>query len=471
MKNLFKYIVLSFSLLSVATACNEDIIETTPQQSVTPEIALANATRAQALVYSIYRRMHEFGYYGQTMNIAGDILADNLVIGNNTGRYVGQTVNAVGAHVDLWGRYPAINECNILLSVIDGLEGTQALKDQLKGEAFFLRALMYHDMSKVYGYEPGREVNGWNRSVVLRTTPTTQVSDADFRSRATNTEMYTQIEQDLLAAIGLLPEESGVAAAQRYYRASKAAARAILARVYLYQGRYADAATMADLALGSTSRTVVSAANFAGSWSTIPHPESIFELEIRQVDWSTVDGVNNGMASVANTGSAPNAQLAVGGSAELIAAHEAGDVRLNIWQPAVGGIYPCRKWAGEKGQFLENIPVMRVSELRLIAAEAKARSGNEPGARTDLNAVRSNRGLADNNDAGQALIDAILAEKRIEMAGEGHRFFDLKRLGLNIPKPASTNQPALAYTDFRVIGILPIAQIQLNPQLEQNPNY
>lgn len=469
-----KYYIYSILLASLVFSCSEDIIDIDPETSVTKNIALQKVAGIDAVVRSAYNRMHDFNYYGQVQMLAPEALADNLVIANNTGRYTGHVVNAVGTHVSIWGRYSTINDCNLAIKYVDAAEGDQALKDQYKGEAYFLRAFVYHDLVKTYGYEPGKEVSGWNEGVILRTEPTETVSNADLRARATVEEVYTQIESDLQTAIGLLPAESAQATANKGFRASKAAAKALLARVYLFWGKPGEANTYATQALAETSKSIVPAASYVASWAQTQHPESIFESEIRSADWGTTDGVNNSLASITNaapTGiAAGSSQFAVAGSKELIDAIEPGDVRADVWVENAGR-WECKKWLGEKGDYLENIPLIRVSEVVLIAAEARALSGDEGGAQTILNALRSNRGLTDTFLTGQALLDLILNERRVELAFEGHRWYDLKRLEKDIVKPASLNTNTVPYSDYRMLAPLPSNEVTLNKLLQQNPKY
>ncbi len=450
----------------------EDQIEVLPKDQITPEIALADLDGYESLLFSVYRRMHDFGYYGQTMLLDPEALADNLVIVNNTGRYTGEIVNSVGAHVDTWGRYTAINEANIVINGVPTLEeGAEADKNRVVGEALALRALMYHDMAKTYGYEPGREVGGFNLAVILRTTPTQALSDADFRERSTNVEVYSQIEQDLLQAISFLPAESSTATFP--LRLSSTAAKALLARVYLYWGRYADAANYADQVINETGVDLLTGDDYLAAWGTEPHGESIFELDISLVDWSTVDGVNNSMNSVTAQHDADydltNGQFAVGGSQDLIDAIPAGDIRADLWVDFEGN-WENLKWRGELGDYRENIPLIRISEVYLIAAEGYARSGNDNLANARLNTLRDARGLDDVSFSGETLREQIMLDRRIELAFEGHRWFDLKRLGMDIPKPQNT-VTLLPYTDFRILSQVPIGEVILNDLLVQNPEY
>ena len=484
MKNYIKILALGSAL---AFSSCEDLLDTDPKQSLTPATAFANATGYESLIFATYAKLRSFGYYGQTMNIAPEIMADNLRIIANTGRYIGQEANADRSHINLWdfnninnfrGVYSGINEANIVLSEIDEIPGDQALKDRLKGEAHFLRALFYFDLARVYGYEPGKEVNGWNQSVVIRTEPVVSFSGADLKTRSTNREVYDLIQADLQTSIGLLPVAAKGTA--NVYRASKAAAEALLARVYLYDSKFAEAAAMATQAMATSGLAIdgtglLTPANYVTAFSTYPNPESLFEIEIRSVDWSTVDGVNNSMASLtANV--LPSAQFILTVSSELYTSYETGDIRKAAWTEttrsgATGVVYRSNKWLGTKGDFLQNIPILRGAELYLIRAEARFRTGDEPGARADLNGLRSKRGLGavDGGLAGASLFAQILKERRVELVLEGHRWFDLKRNGLPISKAGFFE--AVPYADYRLLAPIPQDQLTLNTALQNNPGY
>ena len=475
MKNYIKIIALG-SVLSLASC--SDLLDTEPRQSLTPGTAFADVNGYESLLAAAYGGARGFGNYGQTLMIAPEIMADNLRIIANTGRYIGQELNADRAHMNVWGNYGSINQANIILAEIDEVEGDATRKNRIKGEAYFLRALYYFDLAKIYGYEPGKEVNGWNSSVIIRTTPTLSFSDADFKARSTNREVYDLIQSDLNTAISLLPVAAKGTAG--IYRVTKGAAEALLARVYLYDSKFSEAAAMASQAmatfgLANDGTGLATPANYVSSFSTYPNPESLFEVEIRSVDWSTVDGVNNSMCTLtANVFS--SAQFIVTASNELLAAYETGDVRKDTWVAttrtgASGTVYRSAKWLGTKGDFLENLPILRAAELYLIRAEAKYRTSDAAGARADLNALRSKRGLAavDATLAGNDLFDQILKERRLEFALEGHRWFDLKRNGLTISKTGTIE--AVPYSDYRLLAPLPQDQIQLNELLVDNPGY
>jgi len=490
MKMKIRNIAITGLLVLAFNACD---IETVDKSALSPIQALNTAAGVQSALLSAYRIAHEFPMYGQQANLHGDAFADNIEIVNRTGRYEQEWVNGIGVFANRWATaYRGINDTNYVLEYLPQLElakvpsstnvTSQQVLDHLRGEALFIRSLYYMELLRVYSYEPGREVNGFTLGVILRDAPTEVVSDADKRERSTNLASYQFVEKDLLEAINLLLPASGIGAnwptalgANTFpFRATKGAAHALISRLYLYWGKYPEADTNATTALTLVPTAApVAAASYVASWSATTHPESMFELEIRSTDWSGVDGPNNSMNSI-TTNMVSGSQYVMAASAELMAAHEVGDVRLGLYvnTPATLNKPQSRKWPGEKGAFLENIPVIRRSEMYLIQAESRARqTTNDAGAQTAVNSIRTNRGLAATTSTGSALINLIMNERRVEFAFEGHRFFDLKRLGLDIPKPVAAGVPTLPSSDFRMLQQFPNDQVLLNPSMAQNPGY
>jgi hypothetical protein len=477
MKNIYKSIKISVVAgLLLATACS-DRLEILDPDTLPPEVALASFSGYQSLMLSGYNRINDFTWYGQQGMIHPEIMADNVDFANRTGRYESEYVNAVRAHMGRWDRWGGINDANIIYNRVDNVEdGTAGEKNGLKGEALFIRALNYHELAKVYGYEPGKESSGFNLTVPLKIQPTEGVSDAFVpQTRVANSELYSQLVSDLTESASLL---SSNPAGSFPYRASAASAYALLSRVQLYKGDYAAAAAAAQQAISaatSLGTALTSGENYMNSWAAAPHPESIFESEIRTADWNSVDGVNNSLHSL-TMNTTPSAQFILVGSPELISAIESedGDIRRGLWVDAAGipaGSQMCTKWRGEAGDFRENVPVIRISEMYLTAAEGLARSNNDSGARTIYNQFREARGLAATSASGQALINLIMKDRRVEFAMEGHRWFDLKRLGMDITKTAASAQPTLAYSDFRLLSFLPESELNLDDALTQNPGY
>jgi hypothetical protein len=417
------------------------------------------------------------------MMLAPDVMADNLrQTTPNSNRYTFFQNNTAG--LGIWGSaYATINEVNFIIQGIDQANTTEVEKKQIKGEAHFLRALAYFDLARIYGYEPGKEVAGMNKATIIRLTPTSNRSDADFKARSTNVEQYAQIEADLRIAIENLAAPTGTAV----YRGNKAAAEALMARVSLYQSKWQQALDFAKAALATRSLSTVSGggvtatsvgtsglvtrANYLAAFKTQPNPESLFELRYIQATESL--GSNESLHSLTTT-------LTTGAwgdlvpTTELYNLYEANDVRKTVYYapatPKEVGIVYSQKYSGTSGAFTDNIPIIRVSELYLIKAEAEAELNNLANGLLDLNALRLRAGatpVVATTKAG--LIEAIMTERRLELAIEGHRFFDLKRRGMSIDKQDPT--PSVDYTNFRVLSAIPIAEVNLNPLLEQNPGY
>jgi len=156
--------------------------------------------------------------------------------------------------------------------------------------------------------------------------------------------------------------------------------------------------------------------------------------------------------------------------------YPSGDIRLSLLKTAtVSGIQLqfLDKWNANKGNFAQNLPVIRLAELHLIRAEARAEQNNIAGGLAELNALRAARGVpAATATNRQELINAIMLERRLELAYEGHRFYDQKRRGMDIQRPSAIGANAtVPYTDFRILAQWPTAQVNLNPLLQQNPGY
>ncbi|MCH8557165.1 MAG: RagB/SusD family nutrient uptake outer membrane protein [Balneolia bacterium] len=489
---MFKKIAITaaLSLGALSFYACDSLLDTEPRQSVSPEVALQNLAGVRGIAASAYNRLLSTAAYTNTRIAAPEVLADNGVqnpSGSPSGRYVQEAQNAIGTGVGGWGTYFAmINDANYIIDGVDALDGPQVDKDRFRGEMLFLRALAYHDLAKSYGYEPGREINNWNLAVTLRVEPTRGTTDADTpRPRNTNLEVYEQIERDLLLAVDLL----GSAGGNDRFQATEGAAKALLARVYLYWGRWADAAEWAQEAMDTPGVSLATPAQVPGLFATTDSPglESFFEVRVTSVDFG--GAVNNSLSALFT----PAQWFDVVPSVELKALYEEGDARFNSFVDEDGdeqltGWYSNRQANGNltqihsikfnqtvegPGSFIDNTPVLRYGEMLITRAEALARNDQFGPALTELNRLRVNRGLGELSGlTGQALIDEIMDERRRELAFEGHRWFDLKRLNQQLNKPAESGFFDLLADDFRWLSPVPTGQVTAaNGVIQQNPGY
>jgi len=400
---------------------------------------------------------------------------------------------------DLWQvSYEGINRANYLHQYkeknLAGQTVNFAGKEALYGEVYFLRAYFYFTLVKMFGDVP------------LFTDRRLTLSDSRKLKRADKTEVYKQIEQDLTAAIAVLP-----AVQSEKGRVTKYAAQALLGKVYLYQNKYTEAASMLENVITSNAFTLVSDFGAIFLQSGENGPESVFEIQYSNgqgtYDWNHVTrGQGNfavqqcGIRGLNGAGSMP---YAPGWSTNLPTqnltnAFEAGDQRKAVTildieaykaaNPSFNITYqvaPYRntglynqKYLPHKGEtsgqvelnYLNNYRTIRYADVLLMAAEAnnKATTTNDVKARTYLNLVRRRAfgdQLHDITAGSSALYDAILNERRLELAMEGERFFDLVRTGR-----ASTVLGPLGFVTGKH-ELFPIPQTEVDGGLSQNDRY
>jgi hypothetical protein len=460
--------------------------EAEPTGSIPSSQAFTQITGFRSALAQVYDGLQSVGQYGQLFMLYPEALADNSNFIQGANRYNAPTQNQSGAHLTPYGSYGAINLANNIITKIQGFEdftapNKQAVRDEIRGQALFLRALNYFDLVRCYAYEPGREVNGFTKGVILRTQPTESPEDADFRSRAPNTEVYQQVVSDLETAIPLL---EGTDLGKN--RANAAAAYALLARVQVYRENWSaaeQAATNAiDAAQGLGAR-MMTPSDYPDTWFAETLPGSLFELRMNPNNDGAATNSNESLASLSYAERAADESSDAGfrtfnfqviPSEDLLQTYPSGDVRRTIVDTLSSGTPVLAKYNQTLGSFADRIPIIRLAEVYFLRAEARAEQGDDAGARSDLNVIRTNRGIGEvgSGVSGQALIDSILVERRRELVYEGHRFFTLKRRTRDIPKPQS-NVPfdVLQYEDFRVLAPLPSGEVASNPELEQNPGY
>ncbi len=456
--------------LFLITNC-DGLLDTQPSDAVDPEVAQENIEGVEAILTSVYNRLQSEWRFGREITLGPDVLADNTDQHPTTsGRYDGLAVNSQGSHVTFWNTaYSTINEANFVIAGSQEIEDVpQDTRDRLRGEGLFQRGHAYFDLARTYGYEPNREVNGFTESAILRTEPTRDLSDADLRARSSNTEIYDQVIADLEEAADLLSaDDRGV------YFANYAAANALLARAHLYLENWQDAIDHADIALEATNAELLdSEADFIENPfdQSPPNAESIYELNIDPVEESL--GSNDGLCPYTN----PRHWHDVTPSQNLLDIFDEDDYRNHLFGVAEGDSNPSpfntytRKWNCSTGNVDDNVPLVRVPELYLIKAEAYTELNQITQALDNLETLQTARGLDPFVSADQdEIIEEIMVERRRELNFEGHRFYDLKRRAMDIPKQQGAT--TVPYDDFRILSELPSSEVDNNPELNQNPGY
>lgn len=436
----------------------------------------------------------------------GDMITDNSVSGGEGASDVQSlqdidnfTHNPVNSTLsDLWqASYEGINRANYMQQYktanLAGVTISFAGKDALYGEVYFLRAYYYFTLTKMFGDVP------------LFVDKRLTLAESKTLTRASKANIYKQIEADLAAAIAILPAvqvEKG--------RATKFAAQALLGKVYLYQNKYALAASTLETVITTGPFNLVADFNSIFLPSGENGPESVFEIQYTNstatYDWGHVTrgqgnlsvqqcgvrGLNGSAAMPYSPGWSTNLP-----TQNLASAYAAGDKRkavtvldieaYKIANPSFNITYqvaPYRntglynqKYLPRKGEtsgqpelnYSNNFRTIRLADVMLMAAEAFSKSSNDIKSQTYLNLVRR-RAFGDNlhdiTATGTALYDAILTERRLELAMEGERFFDLVRTG----KAAAVLGPLGFVTGKHELFPIPQHEITLSG-LTQNPGY
>lgn len=483
-KNLI-YILFSGLMITGTVSCDK-LLEVKPVTSLDPNTALGSKLGIQAQLNGVYAGLKNANYYGRDFVAAVELLADNMKRvdpATQSGRGAGYDVNQPNYHINIWANgFKTINDANIVISYVDQVtDATAAEKASIKGQALFLRALVYFDLAKSYGYNPNHIVGNFAWGVPLLTEPVDDFTKVDYPARATVKACFEQIEKDLLESINQFSVAGVNPSAGEPYKGTKGAAQALLSRLYLYWGneKLADVVTQSTAAIASGIAAFQPTANYVSMWAMATKPESFFEVRFATLAEAISTPDNNSIQAwyqQQKTTSGGNL-----GWGDVVIANnfmtqlEAGDVRADVILPYTRAngqnVNQTNKFQGTNGAFgWSDVPVIRISEMYLNRAEAYARQGAafETLAQDDLNTIRNRAGLPSIYPTGEALIDAILKERRIELAFEGQRWFDLTRLGKDIPKETVAPIP---FTDYRILPPLPVADLQVNKNLIPNQGY
>ncbi|MBD3616390.1 MAG: RagB/SusD family nutrient uptake outer membrane protein [Gracilimonas sp.] len=492
-----KFKILKYALVATLfvgfTGCDSLLNEVEPSTSVSAEVVLTSEEGVDALRASMYSKIHESFDFTTEYFVAPSAFTDETRNRPGSTRFQALTL-ATGTsggttHLDNWGLYEIIQDANLIIGAVEpDVFDDPATLDLYRGEALTLRAFAMHTMVRVYGYEPGNFGQGeleanWDAGIIIRTEPTLDLSDADLRPRSSVDDVYTQILNDLSTAKTLL---SGVNSDNRYV--TEAFVDGLTARVNLYAGNWAEAATAAQNAInnfpGALETTATGVANMFDE-NEGNHPEALFKIVINP-DTEGGGFGNNGPATYTADGFL--AQLP---TQFLIDKYAAGDHRLGWYEDCTTtqlnpltsptgcdqvntNGWAIVKFGGEKGNSVDDMPMMRLSEMYLIRAEALAKDANSPAAGvTPLQTLRDARNTGAVPAAAladlQAFEDEILDERMRELGVEGHRFFDLKRLGRDIRNPDGSIK--MRADSYRILAGLGSGLLNVNDQLVENPGY
>lgn len=483
MKIIKPYLVLL--ILVLLSSCREEFLDLKPISTATSDIFYKTADDFKNALNGGYAGLQAGGLAGNSY-VFGEIASDNTVAvasGSVTDqdefdRFYIKTTNPF-----ISGRwndaYNVIARYNTILDKIGEVTMDETLKTRYIAETKFLRAVVYFTLVQTFGDVP----------LILK--PVATPDEGYSFERTPKAEVYAQIEKDLGDAENVLPVTY---AAADIGRATKGAAKAYLGKVYLTQKKYAAAASklkeVIDLGVYELLPSYADVFKVANK----NNKESVFDIQYKSGGAGEGNAWPNSFAPQ-NSG---NSVIAFGGdgnnqpTTDIINAYEAGDLRKDVsvatsYTNAAGQVIPdkfIRKYYDvpvAKNDNGNNIPLIRYADVILMYAEALNEVGYQANADafTYLNMVRTRAGLARKTAADlpaqQAFRLAIEQERRVELAFEGHRWFDLVRTGRAIPVLNSKKDQIRLVSDLtenNLVFPVPQSQIDINKdKIKQNPGY
>lgn len=449
MKNKLLYLLIAFLFLA-GTSCQKHL-DINPTQSIDEQNALNSSSGVLTALNGAYANLGNVSLYGGDLFLYSDLLGDAGEIRWN-GTFQGLTQiynksipknNGFVASTWLQG-YRVINDVNNVLSALSVVDAS--LKDRVEGETKFIRGSVYFDLVRLYAkaYNDGNPTTNLGVPIVL--TPTRGITEENKVSRNKVSEVYDQVIKDLTEAEAKLPVTNG-------FYATKYSAAAMLARVYLQKGDYSSAAAAANRVITSGKYTL--AATFAGAFpasssAQVPNTtEDVFAIQV-----TTTQGSNDFY-----TFYSPSSRGDIDIKPAHLALYETGDARKSFFTTSGGSVYTLKH-----NSRYANIRVIRLAEMYLIRAESNFRLGTAVGDTplNDVNKIRNRSGLP-SLTAVQLDLNAILKERKLELAFEGQTLHDIKRLQGSVG--------VLPWNSPKLIFPIPERETIANPNLVQNEGY
>lgn len=456
MKNKFLIILAMVVGAQFFQAC-EGNLDLDPPTALDASVGFKTRQDVNAALLGCYNSLQSANYYGLRYWALADLYAGTLI---HTGtfpsfaQFANRNLLADNAEItNMWNTiYVGVNRANNVIASAPGVNDPAFNVNNALGEARLLRAFHYYNLLLAFGGSP----TGFNQSngagVPLFTEPTLSADDAAAKPRSTEAEVWTQILDDLNFAATNLNDNNGIG------RVNKQVANALKARMHLARGEWQQALEAANSVISSNRYTLLGSANYANIFLSKNSSETIWEL---QFDANNTNSIAFFYYPVALGG-----RNEITSSTPLRDLHEANDVRraVNVTTTPANKTQKYTRVAGE-----DNVQIIRLAEMYLIRAEALARLNRNAqditDALTNINIIRTRAGLPDFTSTDPAaIIDAVLKERVIEFAHEGHRWFDIRRTG---------RLSSIGLTqEFRALWPIPLREVQTSGDIiKQNTGY
>lgn len=486
MKLIYRYFI-AIAILFLS-GCDAEYLETAPTDAVSEVQVFTTTQNAFAALNGIHRSMFiRYDSQGQPgeggVMIMRDVMGEDLVMtatANNWfvaitrwQRHRDQTASDVRF---VWRfYYKIIGNANMLIANIDEAEGPQEVKDEIKGQALAYRAWAHFSLVQLFAERYAAGQQNSQMGVPIVTEPITEGGP-----RNSVEEVYGQINDDLDMAIGLLDENRN---AKSHINSN--VARGIQARVALAQGMWSSAATLANQA--RQGYDLMSNEQLYEGFNNVDNPEWIWgsrQIDDQGIFFASFFAYMSLNFSSSNIRPNPKAinSLLYDEIAET-------DARKGLWDPTGEAFevpdnftkrpYMNRKFLAQgNASSIGDVPYMRAAEMYLLEAEALARDGQDAAAAAVLTEFASNRDpeFAGTSNTGEALIEEIMTQRRIELWGEGFRFTDLKRLNMPLDRSGANHNDIVVtgkYTEEAGTNewqwLIPQDELNANDAMVQNP--
>ncbi|WP_418499335.1 RagB/SusD family nutrient uptake outer membrane protein [Flagellimonas sp.] len=456
LKRIFTYILAMLFFV----AC-ENQLDQLPETNILSENFYTDQDNVESTVTAAYNELQNlYDYY---MILWGEIPTDNTYVqapNSNGGVRALEDfswISTDGFVGSIWeNSYEGIFYVNTVLDVIEDIPyDSESLKNIRIGEMKFIRGLLYDNLTTIYGDVP---------LVLTIDDPVNAFDD----TRTPVAEIYGQIETDLLDAIALLPTSNSAGRANEY------AARAILAKHYMKRQMFGEAEDQLEIIVGSEQYDLAPMDGLFGV-DNEGNVEDVFSVQYA----SNLDGMSEG-SRYYYIFTQPDDQGGMGAMAmesSLYDLYEVDDLRRNLINES-SNVYYINKWTPSPNSNREdagdNHYVVRYADVLLLYAECLNENNNTPLAGTYLDLVRERANLTGTTASDQASMrTAIALERRLELVGEGHRWFDLLRTGTAIQTMNdffTAENRNITVNPIRLLAPIPQAEVDIT-EMQQNPGY
>lgn len=462
------------SFLFLFSACGNDWLdEMTPQTSTETEKSLTTLTEAEYALNGIYDLYRNYCYYGARYTFYADAKSEDMQARGDSKRvakYYLFTFNAVDAPSTFWSYpYKAIRNANNIIAFSEkytAIESEKAQFNNIYGQALTMRAMSHFDLVKVYGM-PYTKDNGASLGVPV----VTESLENDAKpARNTVAEVYAQIIKDLEDASGLISKSRNDGQLNWF------ATRLLLARAYLYKGDHAKAYEVSSDLLKQaegTSFKLFSNSEYKSAWSQQTGSEYFYVIYNTSEE---ISDANEFISYLMHRSGYDD--LSISSDYMDLIDEDENDVRGTIIERYATNRFYLQKYVAPDYR-VSNIPVLRISEAYLIAAEAAVKLDNKENAAEYLNAIVSRANPEKSVSAADMTLERVLIERRKELVGEGHRLYDAMRNNQTIERKGASHTSALLTNETRtfnrdfynILMPIPRGEMNVNPNMVQNPGY